>query len=95
MMSSQVIVRPVAERAEEFVAAFNALASEVLTKEQGAIDYYLLRSRTDPAIYRVVERYIDDAAYEAHRQTDHYTSRIGHILAVLACPPVVEHFDTV
>ncbi len=95
MMSSHVVVRPKEGQAEVLVAAFNALAVEVMSNEAGARAYYLVRSRADPGSYRVVELYEDDSAYEAHKQTPHYTARIDHILSLLAEPPQVEHFDTV
>lgn len=95
MMSSEVVVRPRPDQAQAFVDAFSALAAEVLANEPGAFAYYLLRSRKDPASYRVVELYRDDAAYQAHRETDHYRRHIDGIIALLAEPPQVEHFDTI
>lgn len=95
MMSSQVVVRPKPGQAEAFVAAFNALAREVLANEPGALEYYLLRSRADPDSYRVVELYRDQAAYEVHKLAPHYVAGIRGILSLLDSTPHVEHFDAV
>ncbi|WP_197277075.1 putative quinol monooxygenase [Sphingomonas profundi] len=93
-MSSHVVVRPRPECVDAFVTAFNALAAAVVANEPGAIDYYLLRSRRDPTSFRVVERYRDDDAYQAHRAAPHFMICIDHILSLLAVPPEVEHFES-
>ncbi len=52
--------------AQELVAAVNA-------NEEGC-EYYALHRDDDPQTYFLIERFRDQAALEAHRQTDHYKS---------------------
>ena len=47
----------------------NAIASRA---EPGAVRFDVFRSTTEPGAFLVVERYVDEAAFEAHRQTPHY-----------------------
>ncbi len=71
-------------------AQFEALAKELVTKvranEPGCALYALHRAEA-PDTYVFLERYLDQAAVEAHRQTDYFKS-IGRSMGqFMAGPP--------
>jgi quinol monooxygenase YgiN len=40
--------------------------------EPGNLDYQVLRDTDDPSVFVLVERYTDEAAFEAHRSSPHF-----------------------
>jgi autoinducer 2-degrading protein len=59
------------EAADDIAAALvtNARASR---DEPGVRRFEVMRSRADPAVFLVIETYLDEDALTAHRQTPHY-----------------------
>src|SRR5580704_9739650 len=55
----------------EFEAAFKEAMAAVRANEPGNLFYELVKSRTDPTSYKVLEGYKDDAAIAAHRDSAH------------------------
>ncbi|MGJ9420721.1 putative quinol monooxygenase [Massilia sp. CMS3.1] len=52
--------------------------------EQGCLGYEVYRSADAPDNILLVERYRDEAALEAHKQSNHYqTLVVGHALSIL------------
>lgn len=66
----EFVVAP--EHVDSFIAAGrdNILAS--LRDEPGVLSIYLTTDKADPTRLYVVEAYRDEAAYEAHRETEHF-----------------------
>ena len=62
-------VKPGMEK--EFEEVAKALAAKVNAAEPGCKLYALCRGEA-PGTYIFMERYVDQAAVEAHRATDHY-----------------------
>lgn len=56
---------------QQFEAAAGKLVAAVRAKEPGCKLYALHRSE-DPLVYVFMERYVDQAATEAHRASDHF-----------------------
>jgi quinol monooxygenase YgiN len=54
----------------DFEALATQLVSQVRAHEPGCMLYVLHRAET-PGTYVFMERYVDDAAFEAHRKTEH------------------------
>jgi quinol monooxygenase YgiN len=53
--------------------------------EPGCLGYEVYRSLDEPQTLLLVERYRDEAAIEAHRQSEHYQSLVvGRVLPLLA-----------
>lgn len=53
--------------------------------EPGCLAYEAYRSLDEPQALLLLERYRDEAALEAHRQSEHYQSLVpGRVLALLA-----------
>jgi quinol monooxygenase YgiN len=79
----------------DFEAVFLELAGQVRANEPGNIFYQLTRSRTEPDTYKVLELYKDQAAVEAHGQSDHFKTIGRKMGAFIAGRPEVEHLDAV
>jgi quinol monooxygenase YgiN len=67
----------------EFEAAFKEAMAAVRANEPGNLFYELVKSRTDPTAYKVLEGYKDEAAIAAHRDSAHFKAlgpKIGHLM---------------
>ena len=67
----RLTVRP--ETAEDFLAAslINAIASR---QEPGCTSFEVFRSADDPSVFLLEEGYVDEAALDAHRATEHFAA---------------------
>ena len=83
------------DKGAEFEAVFAELASQVRATESGNVSYQLCRSRSEAAIYKVLEIYHDDGALEAHRASDHFRSAGPALGALLEGRPEVEVLDAI
>ncbi|HEY2708499.1 MAG TPA: putative quinol monooxygenase [Caulobacteraceae bacterium] len=76
-------------------AAFTEAMAAVRANEPGNLFYSLVKSRTDPNTYKVLEGYKDEAAIVTHRESDHFKALGPKLGGVLAGRPDVEVFDGV
>lgn len=67
--------------------------AEASREEDGVIDYRVATDAEDPNTVRVFEQYEDDAAVEAHMNSDHFQSFQADIAAHLAGEPTLYRFD--
>jgi quinol monooxygenase YgiN len=79
----------------EFETVFTQLASTVREKELGNNYYDLHQSRKDSQVYIVMEQYKDQAALEAHGQTDYFKSAGAKMGGCMAGAPVIEYLDSI
>lgn len=80
----------------ELETQFLDLASKVLANEPGALVYQLIRSRSEPGVYQLLEIYKDREAEDQHRHFPHLTAAMPKILpCVVDGASIVEHFDKV
>jgi quinol monooxygenase YgiN len=79
----------------EFEAAFTEAMADVRANEPGNLFYSLVKSRTEPNTYKVLEGYKDEAAIAAHRDSAHYKALGPKLGGCLAGRPDVELFDGV
>jgi quinol monooxygenase YgiN len=77
----------------EFEAAFKEAMAGVRANEPGNFFYEVVKSRTDPTVYKVLEGYKDADAIAAHSASDHYKALGPKIGPCLAGRPDVELFD--
>jgi quinol monooxygenase YgiN len=84
-------VKPECEAAFEAVA--RQLAAEVNANEPGCKLYTASRSTTAPQTYVFMERYVDQAALEAHRATDYFKELGGKMGAYLDGRPEIQRLD--
>jgi quinol monooxygenase YgiN len=53
--------------------------------EPGNLDYRAFRDPADPAMFVLFERYTDEAAFDAHRASEHFRTWLaGQVLPALA-----------
>lgn len=84
---------PVAEESRaDAVALATDLAAETRT-ESGVIDYRVAADVDDPTTLRFFEQYEDEAAMEAHMNSDHFQQFQGAIAEHLAGEPTLVRFD--
>lgn len=80
---------------EEFENIFSELAAAVRANEPGNNFYALHRSRDDNTTYVVLEQYTDQAALDAHGQTDHFKAIGAKMGGCMAGRPEIEYLDAV
>jgi len=78
----------------EFEAIFSELEAAVGANEPGNNFYSLHKSREDENSYVVLEQYADQAAFEAHGQTDHFKTIGAKMGGCMAGRPEIELLDT-
>ncbi|WP_226023916.1 putative quinol monooxygenase [Halomicrobium salinisoli] len=61
--------------------------------EEGMIDYRAAADVSDPNLIRFFEQYEDEAAFEAHSQTDHFQEFEDALPDLLAGEPEVRRFE--
>jgi quinol monooxygenase YgiN len=79
----------------EFEAAFKEAMAAVRANEPGNLFYELVKSRTEPTTYKVLEGYKDADAVAAHSASDHYKALGPKLGPCLAGRPEVELLDGV
>jgi (4S)-4-hydroxy-5-phosphonooxypentane-2,3-dione isomerase len=67
------------DKADE-VRALLARHSRASAAEDGCIQFLAHQATEDPALFALYETYEDDAAFEAHRRTDHFRVNIEQTL---------------
>ncbi len=79
----------------EFEGVMQALGGKVRANESGCKLYQLARSKKDPAIYVVIERYDDQDAFTAHSRTDYFKSAVPKMSSCFDGPPAIEIFEEI
>ncbi|HNW17148.1 MAG TPA: putative quinol monooxygenase [Sphingorhabdus lacus] len=77
----------------EFEAVFAELAAAVRANEPGNEFYSLTQSRSNPQVYKVLERYVDQAALEAHGNTEYFRAAGLKLGPCMASAPDIEYLD--
>ena len=77
----------------EFEAAFKEAMAAVRANEPGNFFYELVKSRTDPNTYKVLEFYKDEAAVHAHRDAAHQREFGGKVGPLMGGRPEIELLD--
>jgi quinol monooxygenase YgiN len=82
-------------KAAEFEAAFKEAMDQVRANEPGNLFYSLVKSRSEPNTYKVLEGYKDEAAIAAHRDSAHYKALGPKVGPCVAGRPEIELYDGV
>jgi autoinducer 2-degrading protein len=94
-MAHAVAVTWVAKEGEE--EAVRALLEEiapVVRSEPGCLMYIVHRSNEDPRTFFLYEQYVDEAAFQAHRETEHFQELVlGEAVPLLESRTPV-HYET-
>ena len=77
----------------DFEAAFSELMEAVRANEPGNEFYSVFRSKDNPQEYKVLERYVDQAALDAHGQSEHFKASGPKLAPCMAAAPVIERLD--
>ncbi len=95
MIVAAVMYTFAAEEADRAEAMLHELRDAVRANEAGCLRFDVARSGDDPSVFFLWEEYVDRAALETHRGTEHFTrlalngvrklakSRVGHV-----CRPI-------
>jgi quinol monooxygenase YgiN len=78
------------EEQEAFEALMSALAAAVRANEPGNLSYHILRSRTQPTAYRIVEIYESKEAFKRHLSASHVRDANSKVLRTLKGAPQIE-----
>ena len=73
---------------EQFVAAAQCLV-EATRKEKGCLAYDLAADIEQENIYYFVEKYVDEAAFAAHRSSEHFQTYVPQLNAFRMGPSQV------
>jgi len=76
---------------EEFETALRIMIPET-AQEKGALEYRLHRSKSNPESYFFYEKYVDQAALDAHLATPYYKALIEKVGPLLAQEPLVDTY---
>lgn len=87
MVATTALLKAKPGREEELERVLRTLESEVRANEPGCESWRPLRSRHDPRLYLLVERYADDEALAAHANSSHYIEAIPSLMDCLEEPP--------
>ena len=77
----------------DFEAVANQLVEKVRATEDGCVHYDLYKQ--DDTTYVFLERYVDEAALEVHRSTEHYKTIGGQMGAFMAGKPEIRILQAV
>jgi quinol monooxygenase YgiN len=82
-----------AGKEQDLARAVQALAQKVRANEPDCKLYQLARSKSDPGLFVLLERYTDDAALARHSNTDYFKAGIGEMMALVDGRPEIRLFD--
>jgi quinol monooxygenase YgiN len=80
-----------ADKIEETRAALTALIDKTRA-EDGCIVYELMQNNDDPTNFTFVEEWIDEAALDAHLQSDHIKDLVSRADELLAAPSDIRRY---
>lgn len=78
-----------------FEEAAKALAAKVNANEPGCVMYELYKSPTDKSVYIFLEKYVDQAALDAHGKTDYFLAAQPALGACLSAAPDLQIYHGV
>ncbi len=94
MISLVIIVEAAPDRVEEFMKFITEEAREVMAHEPGCKQFLVSRGKEQANLFTLAEFYEDEAALEAHRQTQHFLlfqERVKEFGLIANKTPVLGH----
>lgn len=95
MITCTTLLKVDKDKVEAFENLLTRLVRHVHANEPGTTFFQMVRSRTDPLTYLVIEQYADEAALSAHSDTNYLKATVPEMLTYLSAPPALESFDPV
>lgn len=80
-------------REDEFIELAEKLTEKVRENEPGTLYYEFFRLRDEPDGFAVFEKFVDEAAEEAHRNTPYFEELATLLVDCLDGPYVREYLD--
>jgi len=81
------------DKEKEFIDLVKKLSEKTLAAEPGCTAYQFYRLREDDLSFAVLEAFVDEAAEEAHRNSDHFNEIAPPLLECLDGTYVREYLD--
>ena len=72
MVSLVIMVEAAAGKAEDFLKYLTEEARDVTAHEPGCLQFIVSRAKENPALFTLAEFYVDEAALDEHRKTQHF-----------------------
>lgn len=80
-------------REEEFIRLAEALTAKVRANEPGTLYYEFFRLREEPRGFAVFEKFVDEDAEEAHRNTPYFEELAAPLVDCIDGTYVREYLD--
>jgi quinol monooxygenase YgiN len=84
---------PVEPDSHEAALELSRELAERSRAEDGTIDYRVTTDVEDENVFRFFERYEDEAAFDAHAETDHFQEFAAALPDLLAGEPEITRYD--
>jgi quinol monooxygenase YgiN len=95
MIGAIATIKIQADKCAEFEGHFTKLAAQVRAHEPGCLLYRLAKSRDEPATYKVMELYADQAAVDHHMGTAYFQAAGQNLAPLVSAAPVIEVLDVI
>lgn len=82
----------VCEGKEDEFLAFASELAEKSSKEEGCIEYHLIRSEKEPTTFAFLEKWADQEALDRHNQSEHFMRIVPKLKELRVAPPVVDRY---
>ena len=86
---------PAPGREQELERVVSELGQKVRANEPGCVAFQFVRSRHEPGVYLLLERYADDEALTDHVNTAHYVEALPGLMDCLGRLPEIAIYDEV
>ena len=83
------------DQRDAFEDLVKGLAAAVKAHEPGNLSYHILRSRTEPTHYRIVEIYVSKEAFKLHLGADYVRNANPQVLKTLTGTPAAEVLEVI
>ena len=95
MIGVVAVLKVQPDKAADFEKVFLDLQQKVKANEPGCLAYQLVKSRTEPAVYKVLELYASEDALKAHGGSDYFKAAGAAMGPFMAGRPEIEYLDGV
>ncbi|MBC7670075.1 MAG: antibiotic biosynthesis monooxygenase [Gemmatimonadaceae bacterium] len=95
MIGVIAILKVQPDKAADFEKVFLDLQNKVKANEPGCLAYQLVKSRTEPAVYKVLELYASEDALKAHGGSDYFKAAGAAMGPFMAGRPEIDYLDAV
>jgi quinol monooxygenase YgiN len=83
------------EHEQEFLALAAEVVRKVYATQPGVLTYVLTKHPTEPHTYMWIERYVDNAAMDAHATAPYFDGVFPKLKLWWAKPPVLTRYEQV